>query len=73
VVANHLPLPIAAVLVPALALLRAGVKAPAELAAGRPEHARAHLAAARDGVADASRALVRRARGRVIPPGAEPG
>ena len=73
VVATHLPLPIAAVLVPALALLRAGLKAPAELAAGRPEHARAHLRAARDGLADASRAFARRARGRLIPPGAEPG
>jgi GT2 family glycosyltransferase len=72
VVATHLPLPLAVALPPVLAAARAGLKAPAELAAGRREHARAHLEAARDGLRDAARALLRRARGELMPPGAEP-
>jgi GT2 family glycosyltransferase len=72
VVATHFPLPLAVALPPVLAAVRAVLKAPAELAAGRRAHARAHVAGAWDGLAAAARALVRRARGDVMPPGAAP-
>ncbi len=70
--ATHLPLARAAVLVPALALLRAGVKAPLELASGRPANAAAHLRAALDGSRAAAAVLARRLlRCGPVPRGAE--
>jgi GT2 family glycosyltransferase len=73
VVATHLPLPLAVALPPALAVARAALMAPAELARGRPRHALAQLRGARDGLAAAGAALARRVRGELTPPGAEPG
>jgi GT2 family glycosyltransferase len=72
VVAAHLPWSRALVLPPVLALARATLRAPAELARGRPAHALAHLRAAGAGLAAVPAILARRARGRRIPPGAEP-
>jgi GT2 family glycosyltransferase len=71
--ATHQPLPYAAALAPALALLRATVKAPLELLRGRPRHASAHLRGAGAGALAALAVLGRRLRGvRRLPPGAEP-
>ncbi|HET9599452.1 MAG TPA: glycosyltransferase family 2 protein [Anaeromyxobacteraceae bacterium] len=71
--ARHMPLGRALATLPAMALLRAGVKAPAELARGRPAHAFAHLRAAGAGALAALEVLGRRVRGATgIPPGAEP-
>jgi GT2 family glycosyltransferase len=64
VLATHLPLPAAALLVPALALARAGLIAPLELARGRPALARAHLRGALHGVVAGVGALRARLRGR---------
>ena len=70
--ATHLRWPLAASLVPALAAVRLGVKAPLELASGRPAHALAHARAARDGALAAAVVLTRRLmRRRGPPPGAE--
>jgi GT2 family glycosyltransferase len=72
--AAHRPLPFVLAAAPALALLRAGVKAPLELAAGRPAHAAAHLRAAGAGALAAAAVVARRLRGGGrVPPGAEPG
>jgi GT2 family glycosyltransferase len=71
--ATHLPLPRAVAALAALPLLRAAVKAPLELARGRPAHASAHLRAAGAGALAAVEVLGRRMRGRTgIPAGAEP-
>jgi GT2 family glycosyltransferase len=71
--ATHFPLPRAVATLPAVALLRAAVKAPLELARGRPAHASAHLRAAGAGAVAALEVLGRRIRGRTgIPAGAEP-
>ncbi|HTP24254.1 MAG TPA: glycosyltransferase family 2 protein [Anaeromyxobacteraceae bacterium] len=73
VIASHLPLWSVLALTPALTFLRAWVKAPLELARGRPAHASAHLRAAGAGALAAIQGLSRRLRGPdVIPPGAEP-
>jgi GT2 family glycosyltransferase len=70
--AAHLPAPSALVVVPALALLRAVIRAPLALFRGEPAHARAQLRAAAHGLAGAARVLARRAlRRRGPPPGAE--
>jgi GT2 family glycosyltransferase len=71
--ATHQPLSRALALAPALALLRAGVKAPLELARGRPAHASAHLRAAGAGALAAAEAIARRVKGDGgWPPGADP-
>ena len=64
IVATHLPFPVALALVPALAAVRAGLKAPVELARGRTEHALAHLRGAWDGLAGAAAVLAGRIAGR---------
>ncbi len=71
--ATHLPLPRALALLPLLAFSRAALKAPLELARGRPAHASAHLRAAGAGALAAMQVLGRRLRrdGR-LPRGAEP-
>jgi GT2 family glycosyltransferase len=71
-VAAHLPLPRALALPPVLALLRATVKAPLELARSKPAHAAAHLRGAGAGVVAAAQALGHRLRGGRMPVGAEP-
>jgi GT2 family glycosyltransferase len=72
-IAAHLPLVRALALVPVLALLRAGVKAPLELARGRRAHASAHLRAAAAGALAAAEVIARRVRGvRGAPEGADP-
>jgi hypothetical protein len=72
--ATHLPLARVVVLAPLLAGYRAAVKAPLELARGRPALARAHLLAAGAGALAALDALFRRMGGRARwPRGAEPG
>ena len=72
-VATHLPLPYALVLAPTLALLRATVRAPLELARGRPAHAAAHLRGAGAGAIVALQVLGRRIRrvNPAVPEGAE--
>lgn len=71
--ATHLPWPRALALAPLLTALRAGVKAPLELARGRPAHAAAHLRGAGAGALAAVGAFARRVRcGGRTPPGAEP-
>lgn len=71
--ALHLPLPKALTVLPALALLRATVKAPLELVRGRPDLASAHLRASAAGTVAAGVALAQRIRRNGgIPRGAEP-
>jgi hypothetical protein len=62
--ASHLPLAAAVAAVPALAALRAGVRAPLDLARGRAAHAVAHARAARDGLAAAAGIIAARLRAR---------
>jgi GT2 family glycosyltransferase len=70
--ATHRPWPLAAALAPALALARAGVQAPLELARGRRQLAKAQLRGAGAGALAAIEVLARRLRrGGAIPPGAE--
>jgi len=71
--ATHLPLPRVLALAPALAALRATVKAPLELVRGRPAHAAAHVRAAGAGMLAVLEVLPRRLLGRPHwPRGAEP-
>ncbi len=71
--ATHLPLGRALALAPLLTFYRAAVKAPLELARGRPAHAAAHLFAAGAGALAAVNVLPRRLRGHGgWPRGAEP-
>jgi len=70
--ATHLPVWKVLLFAPVLTLLRALVKAPLELARGRPAHAQAHLRAALAGGVAALQALSRRLASRPFPPGAEP-
>ncbi|HET7755167.1 MAG TPA: glycosyltransferase family 2 protein [Anaeromyxobacteraceae bacterium] len=67
VVATHAPLWKALLLPPALAAGRAVIMPLVELARRRPAMAWAHLAGAAAGLALASEAIVRRARGEVVP------
>jgi GT2 family glycosyltransferase len=72
-IATHEPVLRVLALAPPIALLRAAVKAPLELARGRRAHAAAHLRAAGGGLLDTIGALARRARGqRGFPRGADP-
>ncbi|HYS82822.1 MAG TPA: glycosyltransferase family 2 protein, partial [Anaeromyxobacteraceae bacterium] len=73
-VATHLPAWRAAPIALAFAALRATVKAPLELARGRPALAAAHLHGAVAGGQVAMGELLRRSRGAcpAVPPGAEP-
>jgi N-acetylglucosaminyl-diphospho-decaprenol L-rhamnosyltransferase len=70
--ATHLPLWKVLAFAPPLTLLRALVKAPAELVRGRPAHASAHLRAAVDGGIITIHALSRRFRRTRFPPGTDP-
>jgi GT2 family glycosyltransferase len=67
-VATYLPFPLALTVAPAFALARVALKAPAELACGRPAHALAHLRGARDGAIAAAGVLARRLGGGVPHP-----
>jgi GT2 family glycosyltransferase len=71
---THFPWGRAAAVAAGMTLLRAGVKAPAELLRGRRAHAAAHLRAAGAGAMAAAEVLAGRVRGReeVWPEGAEP-
>ena len=72
-IATHLPVARVLAVAPLLTVLRAAVKAPLELARGKPEHASAHWRAAGAGALAAFQALGRRMRrGGGPPPGADP-
>jgi len=71
--ATHLPLPWAVAVAPLLTFFRAAVKAPLELARGKPSHASAHLRAAGAGALAALEVLGRRFRHeKGLPRGSDP-
>ncbi|HVI76170.1 MAG TPA: glycosyltransferase family 2 protein [Anaeromyxobacteraceae bacterium] len=70
--ATHLPVARAVPIAHGFTVLRTLVRAPLELARGRPAHAVAHWRGAAEGAVEAVGALGRRVRGGTVPSGAEP-